>query len=522
MNIPMEVRQVISNNKKNVLIISMSTLRKNSETNYYYVKHEGEEISDFYCGKYSMEPGTKHVLNKLAKGGRKLDKIILLSTPESKNIAHDNGSENAVEYYINEIRRFIKQGDILEETEKVPRFSENDSKVIRNFITKIDNITYSDDELNNLFVEIPLSDMRVLSYEAIPNIVEEVLKISGQQGANLFLDMQGGSRVSTFIINAAVNMLQDENIKLERSYATLFNRDNKVHQLRDESLSNHIFDMVSGMDEFLNYGRAKKFKEYFNYYKENYKKGDVLAEEAIVQSIEEISDAISICNIDGFYKGLDHLEEHIIAYKGLKSENKDSIFQAFVDKLEKTYEGILAEDRRAVDVMEWCLKKEWYQQALTVCESKMPKQMVEEKVVYYCKNSNEKQSVIDRLNANYNKNKYMCRGVKDAYLFVIKYYEYRNGRDNLTELIENGLLYSDYYSGSLKAKVKEITDRYFELANIRNKVNHGAAGSVDLEKLKIDMSKFINLYREVVQDNWKNNRISADCIITMNQIKKGK
>ena len=58
---------------KNVLIISMSTMRKNSKQYYYYVK-DGEVDKTFYCGKYSMEPGTKHILNKLSK-----DKVISIN-----------------------------------------------------------------------------------------------------------------------------------------------------------------------------------------------------------------------------------------------------------------------------------------------------------------------------------------------------------------------------------------------------------------------------------------------------------
>ena len=522
MNIPMNILKSIEDNKKNVLIISMSTLQVNNRTNYYYVKHKGK-ITSWYCGEYSMEPGTKHVLNKLGKEKRKLDKIIMLSTPEARNESKDEKCKNAVEHYINEIKRFIKQGDVLDNCDKLENLSQTDKEILVNFETKIDT-KYSEEELENLFVEIKLGNVANLSYEAIPEIVDEVLKIS-DNGVNLYLDMQGGSRVSTFIINAAVNMLRDENINLERSYATLYNRSNQAHQLKDESLSNRIFDMVSGMDEFLNYGRAKKFKEYFKYYKEEYKKVNKLAEDPIVETICDISDAISICNIEGFYKGLDRLKKEIDVYRKKDSELKDAIFQAFIQKIEKTYGVILSRDRRAIDVMEWCLQKEWYQQALTVCEAKVPEQMIKEKVVYYCKTSGEKDKELQKLSKYYNSDegqKY-CKSVKDSAIFVIKNYKYnkdkeKNRKDSLIKLIVQGELYSDYYPRS-GAKLEKVIDKYFELARERNKVNH-AGESVDLGKLKITMEQFIAYYQELVQDNWKTNYLSDDCMFTMNEIKK--
>jgi len=524
MNIPVEVFMNMESRKKNVLIISMSTLQKNSKTNYYYVKHKGESVPIFYSGKYSMEPGTKHVLYKLGKEGRKLDKIIMLSTPESRNESENENNANAVEYYKNEIKRFINEGDALKNYKEVDSLSESDKEILCNFITKVEGVSYSRIELEELFVEIPLLDMRNLSYEAIPKIVKEVLKIK-EMGINLFLDMQGGSRVSTFIINAAVNMLQDDTIKLERSYATLYNRNNVVHQLRDESLSNHVFDMVSGMDEFLNYGRAKKFEEYFAYYKENYKKGEKLEEELIVETIDEISDAISICNVDGFYIGLNKLKPRIEVYKKLPSENKDAIFQAFVEKLEKTYEGILSENRRAIDVMEWCLEKEWYQQALTVCESKMPQQMVTEKVVYYCKSSKEKNKEVAKLNKYFREAKINKNAIKDTALFVVKnmkHYENDKKNKNLLYLIDKGELYSDYCTGADRERFKKTINGYDKLANMRNKVNHGNATDIRIENLKAAITEFINNYRELVQDNWKTNQLSVDCMITIAEINKCK
>lgn len=485
---------------KNVLIISMSTLKKNSKKNFYYVK-DGEVIESFYSGRYSMEPGTKHILNKLSKDNKKMNKIIMLITPEAKNTNNKPENENAIEYYKEEIKRFVKEGDVYSDLTEVDDFE-----------TKL-SVEYTSDEVDNLFEEIELSDSNKLSYEAVPEIVEKVLKESenGDYEVRLFLDMQGGSRVSTFIVNAAVHMLQDDKIKLDSTYATLYNQDNKAHQLRDESLSNHVLDMVSGMDEFLNYGRAKKFKEYFAYYKEKYKKGNKLAEEPIVKTICSISDAISICDIEGFYKGVDQLKVEIDKYYDEVPDAKDAIFQAFIQKIEKTYVGIWEKDRRAIDVMKWCLNKEWYQQALTVCEAKIPEQMIKEKVVYY------DETFLTKFYNYYLLNKGQLKHVKDSSIFVFKNYLYEfNGKTRAKgswkDLIEADELLSEYKGDE---KLYQVLLQYTKLAGLRNQINH-VGQSVKLEKLIDKMKKFIESYDTLVGDNRKTN----DYIITMDDIKR--
>lgn len=510
-------------NEKNVLLISMSII-SNKEKNYYYVLHSDKK-PDCYTGISSMAAGTKHVLHRLARQGRKLDKIIVLTTPEVKG-------EQALERYMEEIRSFIQDGDDISGIKEAAW----DEKVKDDVLQQIkEETTYgaccTADEFENIICQIDIpSPNAELSYSAIPEIVREISELRANDNqVNLFLDMQGGSRVSTFIVNSAVNMMRDgDNVKLERSYATLYNRKYQVHQLRDESMSNHVLDLVSGMDEFLNYGKAKKFLEYYDYYMRKHYRvkedNDNYPEKKVIESIKSISDAIGIANVDGFYQGLDALKSALEDYKKYEGK-RDDLFVGFIDRIEKSYEGILDSNRRAIDVMDWCIKKEWYQQALTVCESKMPELFIRDKVVYYCKDDgSDKENQIVALktyfNSPENNNK---KNNADVNLFVIKNYEYKYISPSntavkpkpmrpfsLCDLLRDGKLHSDYWRYPIRNKAKDVFKKYFEICRFRNSVNHGDSQTVNMVDMIDLMRQFITDYRELVGDNWKNPNMQFD------------
>lgn len=510
-------------NEKNVLLISMSIL-SNKEKNYYYVLHSDKK-PDCYTGISSMAAGTKHVLHRLARQGRNLDKVIVLTTPEVKG-------EQALEQYMEEIKSFINEGDDISGMKEAAW----DEEVKDNVLQQLEEVktfgaccTADDFEKIICQIDIP-SPNAELSYSAIPEIVREISKLRANDNrVNLFLDMQGGSRVSTFIVNSAVNMMRDgDNVKLERSYATLYNRKYQVHQLRDESMSNHVLDLVSGMDEFLNYGKAKKFLEYYDYYmRKHYRlreEDDNYPEKKVIESIKRISDAIGIANVDGFYQGLNALKVALDDYKE-HEEKRDDLFVGFIDRIEKAYEGILDSNRRAIDVMDWCIKKEWYQQALTVCESKMPELFIRDKVVYYCKeDGSDRSEQIEALKEYFNSddNTYKKNNA-DVNLFVIKYYEYKHISPNnpaenpksirpfsLYDLLRDRKLHSKYWRYATRNKTKGVLEKYFKICKLRNSVNHGDSQSVNMTGMLQLMREFIAEYRELVGDNWKDPNMQFD------------
>ena len=401
-------------------------------------------------------------------------------------------------------------------------------------------------ENNSDFFQIIDMESLEVRYEAIPEVVETITSMKKSDNEEdeeikLYLDMQGGARTAVFVINAVVNMLQSQkHISLERSYAITFSFDNWINEIRDETMANHVLELVSGMDEFLNYGKANKFQQYYKHYKKM-KYGDetvAIAEDALINNINEIAETISLCNVNGMYAALDSLKNEILIYNAKDEKEKEPIFKSFANNLESNYSKIWNVDRKATDVIQWCMEKELYQQALTVCESKFPIQLVDEGIVYYCRNQQEKGTKIQELSEWKNSvppnERYKLNDVDH---FFIKNYKFNKNAGKrykqIMNLLRNGKLFSLYNYNRINEDGSNVLQlllkKYFGLCDLRNNVNHGSQmRNFSKADFNNKVKEFTDCYNAVISgqkrqgqilkivksevDNWANRDASQNSI----------
>ena len=98
-------------NRKNVLILSMSTFLRNKKLYQYYIIEKddsGKKKYQTFSGVSQLEPGTKYFLSKLAREGEKPDEIIILTTEETWKKGEE---KSAVDVYSENIVQFLKYNE---------------------------------------------------------------------------------------------------------------------------------------------------------------------------------------------------------------------------------------------------------------------------------------------------------------------------------------------------------------------------------------------------------------------------
>ncbi len=561
--------------EKNVLLLSLSKFTGNgNKNNYYYGKSiTGNNV--FIKGKYQLEPGTKYIISELANQGRCIDKVIMLCTPETlepKDLFDDNIRIKPVEYYekkfmecVNQEQMILKIGqatiDDITSIVKTYEIKQKDSAdsqketfenlegainkelIKKGLIKKKDSEYVEIRELyskanENMFEIVEIETGR--EYQAVSNAVKLVKGFNSKDTkVNLFVDLQGGMRTTMFVANAVLNMLRHEGIMTERQVATLFSADNVVNEIRDETESIRIFDLVSAIDEFFSYGKGKKFCEYYEHYAHfDETKGDDSPEKKIVNMIREMSDVIELSDIDGLEESIGNLISEI---KKIDEKDKtiEPIFRTFMHDLKAEYEYLLEADGKTVDtikIVEWCNKKELYQQALTLIEARIPEAMAKDRILYYCKKGNEKQ--YKKILVGYAA---MCSGGRISGIkknkdpkrdnFAVwnvshfflknwiggsgkpeKYMKLLNGEDiKNIEGIEYPIPFEVSTDVEDKEKLKQLIEIYYKLADLRNKRNHAvekkeACKNEDVKcevtppetvNIKETVEEFIKLYYEL-------------------------
>lgn len=303
---------------KNILLLAMSTLGREIKDNYYTYGN-GEVL----VGQSQLEPITQMVSLERKKRGERLDKIVILETEET--LLERDGKKSAVDFY----------------KERVGRFLDVD----------VEFVDVRIDEKNPANGIARATQILLREYDEQKKKSEKV---------NLWIDTQGGFRDIVMVFNAILSLLREQGIEPKGIYSIRYTPGNTKENpcpVIDQTRNYDIFKFVSAMQEFMDYGKATGLKKYYG------------EENRLVQAIDEIADAIQMCQPqkfeDAIRKFASYLETGIY-------ENEDPYLRIFADFMRSDYGVLLQQPDNTIEQIRWCVKKEFYQQAMTIYIEKMP------------------------------------------------------------------------------------------------------------------------------------------------------
>lgn len=184
------------------------------------------------------------------------------------------------------------------------------------------------------------------------------------------------------------NWMKQQNSKREESIAginepsqTIQNSDTMHPEptgiVEDVTEVHRMFMLVSGTDEFVNYGSVKEIERYFA----NRPKSPSL--EALLKTMRDFSDAIKICRTNKIEGLVRQLQQRIKDFSDSAKETvHEGIFAQIIMILHDEYGKLLSADSTQLDIIEWCVKKGFLQQAMTLCTEWLPKVLVDKKICY--------------------------------------------------------------------------------------------------------------------------------------------
>lgn len=236
--------------------------------------------------------------------------------------------------------------------------------------------------------------------QALGEILDE---IRSHPKAELFIDVHGGMRPQQEIINSVLSLLKMEGRELrpDHIFSVEFSteKDENGKDIKDPNGNNvsgfivnagesvETLDFVSGMNALINYGRADALKDYME------RPGGQHTSEEIMEALNEIATGIQMCSIGQFESGISRLKSSLESYRKENQRNEDGKSESllyrdylslFIDDIEEDYRLLLQYDKPAVtDEIRWCLDKGYYQQMLTIAESRIPAFLHEKGIFSY-------------------------------------------------------------------------------------------------------------------------------------------
>lgn len=197
------------------------------------------------------------------------------------------------------------------------------------------------------------------------------------------VDMTSGPRHAVMLMTALIQMLKYNKYKLGQVIYTNFQK-MKVENAADIM---DMYDLVSGTQEFLSFGSVDNIR---NYFKKNDKTSAELEE--LLTAMEDLDAAFEVCaSYEELQKALGCLADKLSAYElyaaspSMKAtKESEKFFSKLLPMLKKEYGAIIpaaGSKIAAPALIDWCLDKNFLQQALTLYTEWVPLYVIEQKIV---------------------------------------------------------------------------------------------------------------------------------------------
>jgi hypothetical protein len=207
---------------------------------------ENDGIKVAYKGLQTNIGATKYVVCSLKKENEKLTKIIMLC---SEKVLNENLNNNVI---------FPDDGTKLT---TYGYYTKNISKWLS------DN-GYSDEEIKDIFVKIPLENINPGAWQEMSEPLKEVKKLFGietnkssSEKGNLYIDYTGGARSASMLIVFFARMLQRDGMTVKKVLYSNIIRGQKINYIEDCMDTYNLFNLLEAQTE-AKFGRTDKAKQY--------------------------------------------------------------------------------------------------------------------------------------------------------------------------------------------------------------------------------------------------------------------
>ncbi|MBQ0065262.1 MAG: TM1812 family CRISPR-associated protein [Firmicutes bacterium] len=338
---------------------------------------------------------------------------------------------------------------------------------------------------------------------------------------NLYVDLQGLdiAEAHTFI-NVLMMLLNKEtgNLDIKQIITTTFQPTKFTNPIENQKERLELSELLVGIDAFLQYGKVTMISNYWR--SKNIQDVHI---ERIIDAMETVDLGISLCNITQLELGIQKLKQAFKKRKKPGAFLESAIFSILEDRLKNDYGPLLeGEELNVLELIKWVTNKHFYQQALTIIESRIPIDFVQNGILYYANSEEQKQTFFEVMNQLYwkaiPKDRYQFNAINH---YFIKFYRrqkvYQKGSTDIVsdyatmrinDMVNPDLRLKTFtaYQGP-KENLIQLYISYLRISDMRNQISHAMNLSEDTNDLKENINflvssifEFVQLYEDIKKD----------------------
>lgn len=409
------------NETENILLMFLSTINLKSTPTYYGISANPKgEVT-----KTTNESAIRYILYKECRGDAKLNKIfIFASNTVREGIVGDSGKTH-LQYFKDRIGEFIPNVDDCINDETIYNYDENSSGV-QNMI-------------------------------AVAEMAERIQKYSVGKEVTLHVDLTGGMRNVNMMMLDIIRFLEYNGIKIGRLIYSQYQPRENVGYIHEIKNIYDLLQLISGVEEFINFGSVKVLKDYYAICKNPIS----TRLQNLIDAMENFSEAIKLCRYGQFKDAIKNLHDALNDFKVEPNNLQDTLMARLIGRIRKEYENLIAtRGEDDLKIIRWCLENGYLQQALTLYTERVPeyiKNLLEVSKEYF-DDVNKKLKGDNRIYGFYLLNNYK----DDNYNNEKKDFDMRVNTLNA----KNG----EYFSSIQKMAIEAVKTENFSYEDLKGKI----------------------------------------------------
>ena len=311
-----------------------------------------------------------------------------------------------------------------------------------------------------------------------------------------------------------IKVMPGNHVRITKVVTSAHDPSEIASEISDSSDLYGVSELLAGTRSFIGSGKTDILIHYWNAHRTDNEYIDRL-----LNAMRNIDVGISLCDISDIERGINSLRK---LFMEKPYEPGDSIVEQYfgfiISAIKKDYGKLLEGDAiEMIDLVKWAYRKGFWQQTLTLIESKAPEDFVEKGIYYYANSAESKENAIRILGGIYYDLKPFEKYKLDdlSHYFVKFYARGRVGRPGSDD--EHSQKYAKIRIGDLhpehpntiqafsycldEESLGNLLYAYYMLGFVRNSTNHaiGDSGEYSLHMKDTDVSERLNMIKRTIE-----------------------
>lgn len=207
------------------------------------------------------------------------------------------------------------------------------------------------------FSPIPYEETDVFSDTALPRILDLI-----EEGNQIWLEITGGFRNANMYLLLISRVLSYCGFPTKG--AVYSNNSVDPHRIEDITGIINLFDLVNGMQELTSLGNVRTLQKYYGDHVQDARMGNLIA------SMKNLSESIALCRTEQISESMQQFNTALDAAKDHTNPLMRNMLRAF--------RSTFGKEMNVPAHIEWCIRNDMLQQALTVYTEKIPGYLFQE------------------------------------------------------------------------------------------------------------------------------------------------